>query len=46
MTQSHSLQKVRKLFDINNVIDILFIKAEYESHQVNVFKYFTFIPKQ
>ncbi len=26
----------------NNVINILFIKAMYESHQVSVFKQFTF----
>ncbi len=30
-------------FYINNVINILFIKAMYESHQVSVFKHFTFI---
>ncbi len=30
-------------FYINNVINILFIKAMNESHQVSVFKHFTFI---
>ncbi len=32
-------------FYINDVFNILFVKAKYESHQVSVFKHFTFIPK-
>ncbi len=32
-------------FYIKNVINIIFIKAKNESHQVSVFKHFTFITK-
>ncbi len=44
MSQLH-LQKKNNIlyFYINNVINILFIKAIYESHQVSLFKHFTFI---
>ncbi len=44
MSQLH-LQKKNNIlyFYINNVINILFIKAIYESHQVSPFKHFTFI---